>query len=265
MQRLNNIIHEFNTIYTMAKEGAILKEGVTVVIAGKPNAGKSSLLNSLTGKETAIVTSIPGTTRDVLREYIAIDGIPLHVIDTAGLRESEDIVEQEGIRRAWNEITNADYVMLVIDSELMETNKFENLLNEFQIKLTKKIPLIVIRNKIDLTQEKPELISKDNITFISLSAKTGEGLSLLKEHLKKSIGVYSNFEGRFIARRRHLDALERAHKSLLLGQQQLLHFQAIELLAEELRHGQQALNEITGEFTTEDLLGKIFNSFCIGK
>lgn len=263
--RLEDVIDTFNLIHNKAQQGAILKEGITIVIAGKPNAGKSSLLNSLTGKDTAIVTDIPGTTRDVLREYINIDGIPLHIIDTAGLRDSSDRVEQEGIRRAWNEIKMADQLLIVTDSQTTTETQLQDFINELTVQLNKKMATIVIRNKIDLLAEHPQLIAKQDITCISLSARTGEGIDILKTHLKKTVSANANFEGHFIARRRHLDALNRAQQLLLTGRQQLLDFHAGELLAEDLRQAQLALNEITGEFTSDDLLGKIFSSFCIGK
>lgn len=263
--KLEEVINEFDTIYNRAQQGAILKEGITIVIAGKPNAGKSSLLNSLAGKETAIVTDIPGTTRDILREYINIDGIPLHIIDTAGLRDSYDVVEQEGIRRAWQEMKNADHLVLVVDSQTTTEAEIQDLINELIPQLHQKTGITLIRNKIDLLAEQPQLIVKKGLTSISLSAKTQTGLDLLKLHLKQSAGINSHFEGQFMARRRHLDALNRAQQSLLVGQQQLLDYHAGELLAEELRQAQLALNEITGEFTSDDLLGKIFSSFCIGK
>lgn len=263
--RLEAIITEFNLVYQKAQQGSILKEGITIVIAGRPNAGKSSLLNCLAGRETAIVTDIPGTTRDILREYINIDGIPLHIIDTAGLRDSYDVVEQEGIRRAWQEMKQADHLILVIDSHTTTEAETETLITELNTKITKNIPLTVIRNKIDLRSEQPSIITYNDRTIISLSALTGIGLNLLTEHLKTSIGISAGFEGHFIARRRHLDALNRAQALLLNGRQQLIVYRAGELLAEELRQAQQALNEITGEFTSDDLLGKIFTSFCIGK
>lgn len=259
------ILQEQEKLYQNAQQGAMLKEGLTIVIAGRPNAGKSSLLNRLSGRESAIVTDIAGTTRDVLREQIQIDGIPLHVIDTAGLRDSQDVVEQEGIRRAWHEIKQADHIILVVDKLQTPPAEVTQLLTELRRQVSDQLPLTVIRNKIDLTIDQPGFVKQNGITFIDLSAKTGAGFELLKQHLKESAGIYTQFDGNFIARRRHLDALKRAHEFLLKGQEQLLNYRAGELLAEELRQAQQALNEITGQFTTDDLLGKIFSSFCIGK
>ena len=235
------------------------------MIAGKPNAGKSSLLNALAGREAAIVTDIAGTTRDVLREHIHIDGMPLHIIDTAGLREASDEVEKIGIKRAWDEIEQADHVLLMIDSNESQADHFQQEWAEFLAKLPKNIPVTVIRNKVDLTGETESLVQTDNFTVIRLSAQTKVGVDLLREHLKKSMGYQSSTEGGFIARRRHLVALETAAEHLQRGHIQLTQFYAGELLAEELRMVQNALSEITGQFTSDDLLGNIFSSFCIGK
>jgi tRNA modification GTPase len=257
-QELKNILQELQTVLSTAQQGSLLREGMTVVIAGKPNAGKSSLLNTLSGRDTAIVTDIPGTTRDVLREMIQIDGMPLHIIDTAGLRNSTDQVEREGVRRALAEIEKADRILLVVDDQ--DSEKESHPIFNYN-----KKHLTVIHNKIDIT-DKPAAISEENgITTIYLSAKTNAGIELLREHLKKCMGFNSQVEGNFIARRRHLDALHRAEQYLLNGEQQLTSHKAGELLAEDLRLAQQALSEITGEFTADDLLGKIFSSFCIGK
>jgi tRNA modification GTPase len=233
---------------------------MTLVIAGRPNAGKSSLLNQLAGRNSAIVTDIPGTTRDVLREHIQIDGLPLHVIDTAGLRESDDPVEQEGVRRAWQEIEQADRILLLVD----DTHRNDDHL-QIEDKLPEHIGVTRIFNKIDSSGRAAELIENDSETDIALSAKTGEGIDILKNHLKQCMGYEQSNEGRFMARRRHIDALENADQHLQMGRYNLIELQAGELLAEELRMAQQKLNEITGEFTSDDLLGKIFSSFCIGK
>lgn len=262
---LATILQALAAVQASARQGSLLREGITVVIAGRPNAGKSSVLNCLSGRESAIVTEIAGTTRDVLREHIHIDGIPLHIIDTAGLRESNDRVEQEGIRRAWEEIAKADQVLLLVDSTESDFENPHSAWPEFTTKLPAKTGLTLIRNKIDLTQETPQLVIQDNMTVISLSAKQGTGIDLLKEHLKACVGYDSALEGGFSARRRHLDALDHANTALLTGQEQLLLYRAGELLAEELRQAQRCLSEITGEFTPDDLLGRIFSSFCIGK
>lgn len=259
-KELNLILDKLSQVKNTAYQGALLREGMTVVIAGKPNAGKSSLLNKLSGQESAIVTEIPGTTRDILREQIHIDGLPLHIIDTAGLRLTADPVEKEGIRRAWNEINHADRILLLIDATETESRQIPE---EF-FQNAKREKITIIRNKIDLVQEAPQLQQGHPIT-INLSAKTGAGINLLREHLKQSMGFQVSAEGSFIARRRHLDALEKAQQFLLNGKNQFENNRAGELLAEELLQAQKALSEITGEFRADDLLGRIFASFCIGK
>jgi len=253
---LNTIINHLTLIQASAKQGALLRDGITAVIAGKPNAGKSSLLNQLSGKDSAIVTDIAGTTRDLLREYIIIDGMPMHIIDTAGLRDSMDVVEQEGIRRAYAEISKADIILFVIDVTEIPPN-----LNLFLKDIPSHATVITIRNKIDLLQEKASIEGN----YISLSAKQGMGIDLLKNHIKTMVGYQATQEGVFSARQRHLDALSRGKEFLFNGKQQLENHKAGELLAEDLRQAQLALNEITGEFSSDDLLGRIFSSFCIGK
>lgn len=262
---LNDIIQQLNGVRQEAKQGAILREGMKVVIAGRPNTGKSSLLNALAGREAAIVTDIAGTTRDVLREHIHIDGMPLHIIDTAGLREASDEVERIGIARAWEEIVQADQVLLMIDSTKQKVDEFKAEWAEFLAKLPPNMPVTVIRNKVDLSGEPEGLEQLENFTLIRLSAQTKVGVDLLRDHLKKSMGYQSSTEGGFLARRRHLQALEEAAEHLARGHVQLTQFFAGELLAEELRMVQNALSEITGQFTSDDLLGNIFSSFCIGK
>ncbi|PHR66680.1 MAG: tRNA uridine-5-carboxymethylaminomethyl(34) synthesis GTPase MnmE [Idiomarina sp.] len=262
---LEGIIDRLQQVMVQAKQGTLLREGMKVVIAGRPNAGKSSLLNALAGRESAIVTAIAGTTRDVLREHIQIDGMPLHIIDTAGLRESPDEVERIGIQRAWDEIRGADRVLFMVDAT--ETNAVHpaDIWPEFFEQLPDDLPFTVIRNKVDLNEEPVTIEDIGGIPVLHLSAKTGHGIDLLREHLKHCVGYTATSEGSFMARRRHLDALERAREHLMIGQEQLEMNLAGELLAEELRLTQQHLNEITGEFTSDDLLGKIFSSFCIGK
>ncbi|WP_404409280.1 tRNA uridine-5-carboxymethylaminomethyl(34) synthesis GTPase MnmE [Pseudidiomarina marina] len=262
---LEGIIDRLQQVMVQAKQGTLLREGMKVVIAGRPNAGKSSLLNALAGRESAIVTAIAGTTRDVLREHIQIDGMPLHIIDTAGLRESPDEVERIGIQRAWDEIRGADRVLFMVDAT--ETNAIHpaDIWPEFFEQLPDDLPFTVIRNKVDLNEEPVTIEDIGGIPVLHLSAKTGHGIDLLREHLKHCVGYTATSEGSFMARRRHLDALERAREHLMIGQEQLEMNLAGELLAEELRLTQQHLNEITGEFTSDDLLGKIFSSFCIGK
>lgn len=260
-KRLRDLREQLCGLQEIAGQGRLLRDGMTVVIAGRPNAGKSSLLNQLAGRETAIVTAVPGTTRDVLREHISIDGMPLHVIDTAGLRISDDPVEREGIRRAWAEIEAADRILLVVDDRWGLTAD-EGVLRE---QLPENTPVTVLFNKIDLSGR--PLVVQDGAwgTEIRLSAKTGAGLDLLREHLKTCMGYHGGGEGVFMARRRHLEALERAAASLERAAEQLEIFRAGELVAEELREAQNTLAEITGEFTSEDLLSRIFGSFCIGK
>ena len=263
---LATIEHKLAEVFKEAKQGVLVRDGMRVVIAGRPNAGKSSLLNALSGRESAIVTSIEGTTRDVLREHIHIDGMPLHIIDTAGLRDSPDEVERIGIQRAWQEIQQADRVLLLVDSG--STTEFEahKIWPEFVDKLEDASKLTLVRNKIDLSGEAAGLAKLENgASYIGISAATGAGMEDLKQHLKDIMGFSNSGEGGFTARRRHLDALERAQSFLALGKTQLHGYAAGELLAEDLRQAQNALSEITGEFTPDDLLGRIFSSFCIGK
>ncbi len=252
------------SIKDRARQGTILQEGMTVVIAGKPNAGKSSLLNALSGRETAIVTEIAGTTRDVLRERIDIDGMPLHIVDTAGLRESTDAVEQEGIRRAWAEIEAADQVLLIMDSNEDSINFPNSSWPEYFHRFPEKSNITLVLNKIDLSDQSDSIVHGE-YTSIFLSAKTGQGLPLLRNYLKGLMGYSGSIEGGFSARRRHLEALERAEQSIENARIQLNVGGNGELVAEDLRHAQQQLGEITGEFTANDLLGRIFSSFCIGK
>jgi tRNA modification GTPase len=263
---LDDIISQLNEVMGQAKQGAIMREGMKVVIAGRPNAGKSSLLNALSGKESAIVTDIAGTTRDVLKEHIHIDGMPLHIIDTAGLRESPDKVEQIGIQRAWEEIKQADKVLLMVDAEQNQTLDPAKIWPEFIQQLPENMPLTIIRNKIDLIDTANIALEIDSdIPVLSISAKQNVGVDQLKQHLKQAMGFQGTTEGTFMARRRHLDALEQANLHLITGKEQLHSFIAGEILAEELRLAQQQLNEITGEFSSDDLLGRIFSSFYIGK
>lgn len=259
------IMSELDDVRDEAKQGALLREGMKVVIAGRPNAGKSSLLNALAGRESAIVTEIAGTTRDVLREHIHLDGMPLHIIDTAGLRDTQDKVEQIGIERAWAEIEQADRVLFMVDGTTTDAVDPREIWPEFVDRLPKNIGLTVIRNKADLTGEDLAPSQEQGHAVYRISAKTELGLPALREHLKACMGFQGNTEGGFMARRRHLDALERAAERLLVAKEQLEVFVAGELVAEELRLAQESLSEITGEFSSDDLLGRIFSSFCIGK
>lgn len=263
--QLKDVIKQLNDVRSEAKQGSLLREGMKVVIAGRPNAGKSSLLNALSGRDSAIVTDIAGTTRDVLREHIHIDGMPLHIIDTAGLRDAYDEVERIGIERAWVEIEQADRVLLMVDGTTTTEINPEKLWPEFMQRVPSHIPVTVIRNKADLTGETLGYSDVSQYSLIRLSARTGNGVDLLREHLKQTMGFSATSEGGFLARRRHLQALEQAAKHLDNGLEQLITYHAGELLAEELRLAQESLSEITGSFTSDDLLGKIFGSFCIGK
>ncbi len=250
---------DLKQLLAMAQQGQLLHDGMVLVLAGRPNAGKSSLLNALAQRDAAIVSDIPGTTRDVLREYIQLDGLPLHIVDTAGLRPARDVIEAEGVRRAKAELERADRVLLIVD----DTQPASGDVELFQ-QLPPGLAHTVVRNKIDLTGRTPGIRQQDGVTEVLLSAKTGNGLELLRQHLKECVGFHPVAEGSFSARRRHLDAIQRAQAHLVTAHG---HAQARagELLAEELRQAQQALGEITGEFTADDLLGRIFASFCIGK
>ena len=259
-KQLTVILDAIEQVWASARQGCLLREGMTVVIAGRPNAGKSSLLNALSGRESAIVTPIEGTTRDVLREHIQVDGMPLHVIDTAGLRETDDPVEQIGVSRAWVEIEKADRILLVTDATTVDDRDVE-----LVAKLPNRLEMTRIRNKIDISADQPSLSRDDKVVEIKLSAKTGDGVELLKQHLKQCMGYEQSTQGRFTARRRHLVALEQAQQHCKTAQQQLQIAQAGELIAEDLKQAQQALSDITGEFSSDDLLGRIFSSFCIGK
>src|SRR5699024_6574199 len=266
---LHQLITDTEQVLTVAQQGRLLREGITVVIAGRPNAGKSSLLNQLAGADVAIVTDIPGTTRDVLRETIHLDGMPMNIIDTAGLRESPDVVEQEGIKRAWREIDQADNILHVIDSNTVPSEALQQpelLLPQGHTSLTGLgIPVTLLLTKADLSGLTIGLQAELE-NSIAISAATGAGMQALAAHLKAAVG-FSGEEGggAFSARRRHVVALEHCLVALRNGAQQLALHQAGELLAEDLRTAQQALEDITGVFTADDLLGRIFGSFCIGK
>ena len=264
--RLDGIMEQLQLVYQEARQGALYQEGMKLVIAGAPNAGKSSLLNALAGTDTAIVTPIQGTTRDLLREHIQIEGMPLHIVDTAGLRDSNDPIEQEGIRRAREEMTSADRILLVVDDALSPDNiNVNSFLGGSESSLTRDIPVTIVRNKCDLSGNRPGTTADQSTAVIYLSAKTGAGVDDLKQHLLTSMGYSQNTEGKFSARRRHWQALEKAGRDLEAGRSQLIGTGAGELLAEDLRQCQEHLGEITGSFSSDDLLGEIFSSFCIGK
>ena len=252
-----DLVLQLDKISASAKQGALLRDGIRVVLAGRPNAGKSSLHNRLAGHDAAIVTDVAGTTRDVLREQIHLNGLPLQISDTAGLHETQDVVEQEGIRRTEAELAQADHILLISESSSEDS--------EIMVRLPANIAVTIIQNKIDLTDDTPRREEVAGQVTLYLSAKTGTGMDLLEHRLCEAAGFEPEQEGVFIARRRHLVALARARVAIIAGQDCLLNQQAAELLAEELRQAQQALSEVTGEFTTDDLLGEIFSSFCIGK
>jgi tRNA modification GTPase len=255
LQTLKNLLLE---ILESANQGAILRDGLYVAIAGKPNAGKSSLLNALTKQPSAIVTDIAGTTRDVLKETIHIDGMPLHIIDTAGLHNSNNIIEQEGIRRAHTEINNADVVLLVYDAK----DKLADL--SILPEAVKNKPIIYIRNKIDLLKAKAEIKEVEHQTEVSLSAKNGDGIDLLRQALSEAAGYKPDGEGVFLARKRHILSIKLTLNYVNSAIEQL-EGGASELVAEDLRQAGMSLGTITGEFSSDDLLGEIFSSFCIGK
>ena len=255
--QLADLRAELADLLSRTGEGVRLREGLQLVIAGQPNAGKSSLLNQLAGESRAIVTEIAGTTRDVLRAEIMLDGLPVHVIDTAGLRESDDPIEQEGIRRAWEEIERADLILLVIDGARGRSAEDEATLGRLPDK-----PLLTVINKIDLTGEPGSERLEGGM--LRLSARSGAGVDALRRELRQFAGLTERSEDPFIARRRHLEALEAAQTSLAEAADSLA-LGAGELAAESLRRAQTSMEAITGRYTADDLLGEIFGSFCIGK
>ena len=260
-ERMEDIRRRFTELGEAARQGALLRDGLTLVIAGRPNAGKSSLLNRLAGYDAAIVTAIPGTTRDVLRERIEIDGLPLHILDTAGLRESPDEVEAEGIRRAHLEIERADRVLFVVDAtDLAAVAAIDADLAA----LPTSAPRTVVMNKVDRVDGEARVDTGDR-DIVWLSAANGTGLDLLRAHLKDCVGFHPAGTGALSARARHLDALRRARAHVEEAHRLLVERHAGELVAQELTDAQRALGEITGEVSSDDLLGRIFGSFCIGK
>lgn len=265
--RLDGLVSKLEKVIEQARQGSILKEGLTVVIAGEPNAGKSSLLNLLAGQSRAIVTEIAGTTRDTLKEHISIDGMPLHIIDTAGLHASDDLVEIEGMKRAWQEIRNADLVILVVDATASTGLESSEIWTTLQKEVGADKSLFIVYNKSDLSGDKARLesASSQHTTAIYMSALSGDGVGFLKDALKKFAGYKTTEEGGFIARRRHLDALKNALTFLVSAKEQLATHKAGELVAEDLKNAHVALEVITGTYTPDDLLGEIFSSFCIGK
>ncbi|QOI10835.1 tRNA uridine-5-carboxymethylaminomethyl(34) synthesis GTPase MnmE [Blochmannia endosymbiont of Colobopsis nipponica] len=268
--QLNNILNKINQTYKQAYQGNILRDGIKVVISGKPNVGKSSLLNILSERDTAIVTNRPGTTRDIIREYIYLDGIPFHIIDTAGIHKTNNKIERIGIKRALYEIKNADHILYMVDATKISSKTMKllwlNLNKDFNIKSHDKY-ITIIRNKIDLTKEKIKIEQNEKYTVINLSIKYGYGINMLRKHLKNNIKNFNqdNQENNFTARRRHLDSLNKASKHLSEAQKHLQHNLKLELLAEELIQANQELKKITGEYHSDDLLDEIFSTFCIGK
>lgn len=259
MDRLATLRAQLAEVLDRARQGSLLREGLHVVLVGRPNVGKSSLLNRLAGEERAIVTAIEGTTRDVLRERIQIDGIPLHIIDTAGLRESDDEVERIGIERTWKEIGTADVIIRLVDARHEQVGTEDAVIDAA---LPKRIPRLTVRNKIDLAEMAPGRHEDQHGVAIALSARHGKGIELLQQELLHIVGWTGHAEDSFLARARHLEALRKAAAFCADASE---HGHALEILAEDLRLAHEALGEIVGAFTSDDLLGVIFSRFCIGK
>ena len=259
-KKLEEIACAMDAVQAKVSQGRVLREGLHVVILGRPNAGKSSLLNRLAGRESAIVTSIPGTTRDVLREFIHLGAVPLHVVDTAGLCDSEDPVEREGVRRALVEVETADHILLVFDDR--EPVKPESLLSRLG---HPKQPITLLINKIDVTGRAPGPTPGFAYPAFAVSVKCGDGMDDLARYMEQTAGLDEAGEGLFLARRRHLQALARAQCGVEAAKEQLLVYEAGELVAEELLQAHEALGEITGKVSADTLLGEIFGRFCIGK
>lgn len=266
---LEDILDSLKASLDQTRQGAVLNDGISLVLAGKPNAGKSSLMNALCGKDAAIVTELAGTTRDVLSEHIQMDGIPINLFDTAGLRETDNPVEIEGVKRAIAETERADIVLLLVDVSKGGLSWQEEV-NQLLSLIERPSSVLVVLNKIDLMDRKTLSVESNSLdssdwAVIKISAKTGLGIDHLKTKIKQIVGYVDNSEGVVLARRRHIHALERAELAVMRGKEQLETQMAGELLAEDLKMAHESLCEITGEFTSDDLLGEIFSSFCIGK
>jgi tRNA modification GTPase len=262
LQRVESVENQLADLLAQARQGRLLRDGIVLTIAGRPNAGKSSLLNALSGQDSAIVTDIPGTTRDVLREQIDLEGIPVHVADTAGIRETSDRIEAEGVRRARQALESADLALVIKDA-----SEGDALAEDLGAEVPAGITTICVINKIDLLSSGAlkSIRAGQAQDTVFISAKNGQGMDRLKDRILSAIGATDQSEGSFSARQRHIDALKRAAKHLAAGRETMEATRAGELLAEELRLAQQALGEITGELLPDDLLGEIFSSFCIGK
>jgi len=256
--RVDEVATEFDCLQKTVRNGRLLRDGIHLVLAGRPNAGKSSLLNALTGYDAAIVTDVPGTTRDLVREHIDIDGLPVHIVDTAGLRSGEGTIEREGIRRAKEQLNITDHALVIIDASAEEA--VESVLAE----VPSGVSFSIVRNKIDLSGE-PSGRVEGAMASINVSALTGAGVDELRAHIKQQVGFESPGEDTITARQRHVDNLRVAHEHFLQARTQLQDYRAGELMADDLLQAQNALAEITGEFTSDDLLGEIFAGFCIGK
>ncbi len=261
--QLDRIQAQLGAVLQSAKQGALLRNGVNVVLVGQPNVGKSSLLNALAGQDIAIVTDIAGTTRDTVSQAIQIEGVPLNIIDTAGLRETEDVVEKIGIERTWSAVARADVVLHLVDARANHDHADDVLLSQLRARVGAHVPFLTLRNKMDLTDSAPAILTEN---ILAISAKTGIGLDALRARLLEIVGFESTTDDTFIARERHLTALRAADEHLQMAYAHALtQDQKLDLFAEELRLAQEQLNAITGEFTSDDLLGVIFSSFCIGK
>ena len=259
-RRLDALASAFRKLERVAVQGCILRDGAQVVLTGRPNAGKSSILNALAGYAAAIVTEVPGTTRDPVRESLDLDGLPVHIVDTAGLHDAQDLVEQEGMRRTRSQLASADLALIIVDAR----SERPEVVDALRAELPRGLPHVTVRNKIDLTGEPAGPVGGD-ADVLNVSARTGRGISELRARIKSAVGFEGVGEGTLTARQRHVDSLGRAQRHFELARDRLREDRAGELMADELVQAQNALAEITGEFTSEDLLGRIFASFCIGK